>query len=50
MELEEKYEKLEEGVSLGKEVSLLRQAVYELKTENEMMKYDLCRLGVDRWC
>ena len=37
------YTKKESGVSLGKEVSMLRQSVYELKTE-------LCIYKVYSWC
>lgn len=44
------YKKLEQGVSLDKEVDLLRQAVYELKTENQQMQASLCKLGEIKWC
>lgn len=37
------YKKIEEGVSVGDEISLLRQAVYELKQENDLIKSELCK-------
>jgi len=38
------YEKETEGVSLNKEIDVLRQAVYELKTENDDLKTRLDNL------
>lgn len=38
------------GVSLDAEINLLRQSVYELKTENTAMKSSLCKLGETQWC
>ena len=40
----------EEGVELGAEINVLRQAVYELKVENDLIKQSLCNLGVVKWC
>ncbi|NMB66542.1 hypothetical protein GYA25_00560 [Candidatus Woesearchaeota archaeon] len=40
----------EEGVLLDKEVDLLRQAIYELKIENQKLKTSLCKLGSSEWC
>ncbi len=37
------YNKTEEGVLLDKEIDLLRQGVYELKQENELLKTELCK-------
>lgn len=42
--------KTEEGVSVGSEIDVLRQGIYELKIENDLMKQDLCSLGIARWC
>ena len=44
------YTKMEEGVELGREIDVLRQAIYELKIENNELKKDLCSLGITRWC
>ncbi len=38
------------GVLMDSEIELLRQGIWELKQENEMMKEDLCSLGITRWC
>jgi len=38
------YNKIEEGVSLGAEISVLRQAVYELKQENDTLKAELAKI------
>ena len=47
----------EEGVSLDKEVALLKQAIYELKVKNEKLESDLakvksetCTLKLFSWC
>jgi hypothetical protein len=29
---------------------MLVEAIQELKAENEMLKEDLCSLGIERWC
>ena len=45
------YNKTEEVVSLNKEIDVLRQGVYELKVENDLLKSELCKR--DRtysWC
>ena len=51
------HTKLEEGVSLGGEIDVLRQAVYDLNKkfeladeENKLMKASLCKLGEAQWC
>ncbi len=44
------YNITEEGVKLDAEIELLRQAVYELKTENDLMGKNLCSLGITEWC
>ena len=41
----------EEGILLDAEVNLLRQAIYELKTENEIIKSELClKDNTYLWC
>lgn len=42
--------KIEEGISLDEEIDVLRQAIYELKIENDLMKQSLCNLGEINWC
>jgi hypothetical protein len=42
--------KTEEGINLNSEIDVLRQAVYELKTENTAIKKSLCDLGQKQWC
>ncbi len=51
------FNKIESGVELGMEIDLLRQASYELKQENDLLKSQLqevCKLpntkGVLSWC
>ena len=44
------YTKIEEGVELGMEIDVLRQAIYELKEENKLMKQSLCKLGEVQFC
>jgi len=45
------YTKMEQGVSLDKEIDVLRQAVYELKTENDLIKSELCKKDNSySWC
>ena len=44
------YTKTEGQISLGAEIDILRQAVYELKVENDLMKQSLCKLGETQWC
>ncbi len=45
------HQKTEEGVSMGDEIAVLRQAVYELKEENEMLREELCsRYPGYSWC
>ena len=44
------YTKTEKAVDLGREIDVLRQAVYELKQENKEMKISLCKLGEIQWC
>ena len=39
------FNRSEEGVSLNYEIDVLRQALYELKKENELMKTELCRVN-----
>ncbi len=29
---------------------LLVEAIQELKAENDLLKQDLCSLGIERWC
>lgn len=45
------YKKIEEGVSLGSEISVLRQAVFELKQENQTLKDEIAEIkaaiGID---
>ncbi len=36
------YTKTEEGVDLGKEIDVLRQAMFELKQQNDLLKTELC--------
>lgn len=43
------YNKTEEGVDLGKEIDVLRQSVYELKTQNEEMSKELCYSSFVNW-
>ncbi len=38
------YKKMEQGISLDKEIDLLRQAVYELKEENDALKIRVDKL------
>jgi len=41
----------ESGVALGKEIDVLRQAVFELKQENDLMKAELCTFQqFYSWC
>lgn len=44
------YTKTEEGVNLESEINVLRQGIHNLKQENNLMKEDLCSLGITRWC
>ena len=44
------YKIIKEGVELGMEIDVLRQAVYELNEEGKLLKEDLCSLGISRWC
>jgi hypothetical protein len=40
-----------EGVSLNKEIDVLRQALYELKTQNVLLKTELCSKDMSySWC
>ena len=38
------------GKSISLLVELQRDAIFELKTENELMKASLCKLGEIQWC
>ena len=44
------YTKIEDGVDLGKEIDVLRQAVYELKLELEKVKSETCTIKLFSWC
>lgn len=45
------YKKEVGQVSLGSEIDVLRQAVYELKTENDLIKSELCKKDITySWC
>lgn len=44
------YTKIEDGVDLGKEIDVLRQAVYELKMELEKVKSETCTIKLFSWC
>ena len=44
------YTILKEGVELGAEIDVLRQGLFELKIENNLMKQSLCKLGEIYWC
>jgi len=44
------YKTTKKGVELGKEIDVLRQGLFELKQENELMKASLCKLGESMWC
>jgi hypothetical protein len=45
------YTKEEEAISINMEIDLLRQAIYELKQENQMLKLELCsRDNTYSWC
>ena len=45
------YNTIEEGVLLDAEVELLRQAVWELKQENQLLKDELCSKDPTySWC
>jgi len=46
------HKKLEDGVSLGTEIDVLRQAVYDLGQTNELLKTELCSVGRNAysWC
>jgi len=43
--------KIEEGVELGAEIDLLRQGLFELKEENNLLKSELCKKdNTYAWC
>jgi len=46
------YTKTEEAVSLNMEIDVLRQSIFELKTENQMLKDELCEHNHNEfsWC
>lgn len=45
------YKIKEEGVMLDKEIDLLRQGLYELKQENDLLKSELCKKDISyAWC
>jgi hypothetical protein len=51
------YTKIEEGVNLGKEIAVLRQQVYELKVQNELLssrisklEKETCEIKLFSWC